>query len=318
MPDGLPRPEDLVATLRALDVAGGEPDLLDGARGSLESVGWDASDVEVFRLVLEVTLTSYRYMEQHLSFWEHQFEGRAARMARGPAGRISEVSIVPQLLRGEGDPDPPAIPESELDQIWTPGMFRLFLSHVHTHKAEAGQIKRHLAILGVSTFVAHDDIEPTKEWQRVIERALLSAEGMLVLLTYGFHESRWTDQEVGFTMGRGRLVIPVKVDMDPYGFMGKYQAMPSDLATIETLADRVHEILFNHPETREKVIDGLVTGLEQAATYRDAQKVSKLLMKVGRLTGERAQRAKAAAESNSQVTHAYNVPWRIKELTESE
>ena len=49
---------------------------------------------------------------------------------------------------------------------------------------------------------------------------------MCALLTEGFHESNWTDQEVGFALARGILVIPVKYESAPYGFMGRIQAQP--------------------------------------------------------------------------------------------
>ena len=58
-----------------------------------------------------------------------------------------------------------------------------------------------------------------------IEKALFSMHALLPLLTDGFHDSNWTDQEIGIAVGRGVPVISVKLGTDPYGFIAKYQAV---------------------------------------------------------------------------------------------
>ena len=63
----------------------------------------------------------------------------------------------------------------------------------------------------MSCFVAHVDIHPTKEWQDEIESALSSMDGFVALLTDKFHESDWTDQEVGFALARGVPIIAVRL-----------------------------------------------------------------------------------------------------------
>src|SRR5262245_39848414 len=56
--------------------------------------------------------------------------------------------------------------------------------------------------------------------------ALRSAEALVALITTGFNGSKWTDQEVGFVMGRGKLVVSVRLDNTaPYGFIGRGQAI---------------------------------------------------------------------------------------------
>jgi len=53
-------------------------------------------------------------------------------------------------------------------------------------------------------------------------------DGMIVILHPGFQESKWTDQEVGVAIGRMVPIIPIKVGLDPYGFIGKYQALKAN------------------------------------------------------------------------------------------
>jgi len=65
-------------------------------------------------------------------------------------------------------------------------------------KKETAQLKKSLELIGVSAFVAHTDIKPTTHWQEEIENALASMDAFVALLTEKFHESPWTDQEVGY------------------------------------------------------------------------------------------------------------------------
>ena len=77
---------------------------------------------------------------------------------------------------------------------WLPGRLRLFITHTHEHRGIAKQIKETLTSpYRVDGFVAHDDIEPTRLWEDEITTALRTCDGLLALLTPGFHESKWCD-----------------------------------------------------------------------------------------------------------------------------
>jgi hypothetical protein len=91
--------------------------------------------------------------------------------------------------------------------IWNPDHVRLFISHRDVHKCEAKALANSLEEYGVSSFVAHDTIEPMSTWQNEIVKGLETMEIMLVYLTEDFHESVWTNQEVGFALGRNIPVI---------------------------------------------------------------------------------------------------------------
>jgi len=108
--------------------------------------------------------------------------------------------------------------------FWRKGMFRLFISHLAGHRKWAGELQEALLPYGISSFVAHNDIEPTTEWQNQIETALSTCDALVALLHEKFHESKWTDQEVGFAMGRGVPVYSVHFGEAPYGFIGRFQA----------------------------------------------------------------------------------------------
>ena len=89
--------------------------------------------------------------------------------------------------------------------------FRLFISHISKDKSKALRLKDSLKPYGISGFVAHEDIHPTLEWQDEIERALRVMDAFIAIHTAGFSSSYWTQQEVGFAIGRDVKVISFKM-----------------------------------------------------------------------------------------------------------
>src|SRR5205814_621945 len=93
---------------------------------------------------------------------------------------IIQVVIHPAPLTVSGAKQAlPMIPPS----FWTAGQFRLFLSHCSSRKTEMAQLQSVLAAYGISAFVAHVDIAPTKEWESEIARGLQTMEALAAFLT---------------------------------------------------------------------------------------------------------------------------------------
>ena len=132
--------------------------------------------------------------------------------------------------------------------------FRLFVSHVSQDKHKALRLKYCLAPYAIHAFVAHEDIHPTAEWQKEIERALYAMNAFLAIHTPGFSESYWTQQEVGFALGRGTKVISFKMGEDPTGFIAKHQALSRQNRTAEEIAKEVNEILASDERTSPKLL----------------------------------------------------------------
>jgi hypothetical protein len=99
---------------------------------------------------------------------------------------------------------------AEEERAWRAGSFRLFISHPSQEKERAGKLSHYLAPFGIEAFVAHNDVEPTEEWQDEIEKALLSCQALCAILTPDFVNSRWCDQEVGMVVAQRKLIIPLK------------------------------------------------------------------------------------------------------------
>ena len=112
-----------------------------------------------------------------------------------PNDYFGEVTITP-IAAGVaplGQRLPPA--DAEVRHLWREGQFRLFLSHVATHRVPVSKLKAELALHGVAGFVAHDDIQPSRVWQQEIELALRSMHALAALITDDFHASSWTTRK---------------------------------------------------------------------------------------------------------------------------
>jgi hypothetical protein len=134
-------------------------------------------------------------------------------------------------------------------------VFRLFISHLAIHKAKAKRLKDCLEPYHVAGFVAHDDITPTREWQKEIERALATMDAMLTVHTKGFSESVWTQQEIGYALGRSIKVIALRMDEDPKGFISKDQAILRRGRDATGVAEEVAAILTSDSATKARMAD---------------------------------------------------------------
>jgi len=134
--------------------------------------------------------------------------------------------------------------------FWKPGHFKLFISHLASFKTTIGYLKNELEKYGISAFVAHEDIEPTKQWQDEIEKGLFSMNALCAVLMPGFKESNWTDQEVGVAIGRQVLIISIRRGLDPYGFIGKYQGYQAIGKNVDQVAEEIFKIVSTNEKTK--------------------------------------------------------------------
>ena len=173
--------------------------------------------------------------------------------------------------------------ESGTYQGWRNGYFRMFISHITSKKKQASRLKAVLEDYGITSFVAHEDINPTKEWQKEIQRALNSMDCMSAMLYDGFHQSNWCDQEVGIALGRNITVLPLLPDSDPYGFLGEYQGIKIKGMYPEALAKEIFKILCDNTNTRSKYLTCLTNLLLSSSSKNDALKWLSLIEEISNL-----------------------------------
>lgn len=121
--------------------------------------------------------------------------------------------------------------------LWRSGYYRLFISHLTKDKKAISNLKKCLTHYGIDCFVAHEDIEPSKEWIKEIKKALRSSDALCAVFSPGFCDSKWCDQEVGTALGRRIPVLSISKGADPHGFLSEFQAIKSKETANEVADD---------------------------------------------------------------------------------
>jgi hypothetical protein len=184
--------------------------------------------------------------------------------------------------------------------------FRLFISHTHPNARFASEMKTHLGRYRIESFVAHNDIEPSEKWIRVIESALLTCHAAGALLTPDFRKSQWCDQEVGFCLARSLLVVPLIRDADPHGFLSEVQGVKLTGADSKAAAARIFSVLARQPKTADRMAPSVVRLYASAKNADGARAAFTLLGHIPKdaWTPDLVREAVRAGRENSEVGSA--------------
>jgi hypothetical protein len=247
-----------------------------------------------------------------------QFNMPVSRTKRGEAVEY----ILRQISKGEDDALLDLARHLEIDNVeqpslsaptfWKNGKVRLFISHLARKKDVATALRDELDKSGISGFVAHNDITPSREWQHEIELALDTCDAMVALMIDGFHKSQWTDHEVGFILGRKLPIIPVNMGEAPYGFISKFQAYK--FHDVPKLADTLFKLMLNDPRTTKKMSLALVQQFENSSSFASANSNLKLLRKLRYWDSSLVDRLKIASRKNDQIKGSFDVPEGVTAL----
>lgn len=199
-------------------------------------------------------------------------------------------------------------------EYWQPEHFRVFLSHLSAQKVFAAELQSELLGFGITSFVAHNDIEPTFEWQVEIESALRTCDSLVALLHEDFHSSYWTDQEVGYVMGRGQPVFSVRLGQDPYGFIGKFQGFNGHGKDASEIARELFDAYRLNKQTQARMAGAIIRMFERSHSFVNAKYNMSLLEDLGYWEPEFSIRVKKAAEDNGQIGSSWGVPERVTAL----
>jgi len=221
-----------------------------------------------------------------------------------------------QALRVHLDFEAPthSVDAEAVERLWLPGYCRCFLSHTSKHKTLAAGLKSALLEFGCDLFVAHEDIEPTTEWLREIENALGSCHCLLALTTEHFHASRWTDQEVGFALGRTLPVVPIRAGADPYGLMGKLQAVPFREDALGEVAETIFGVLNGRKQTAQLIAAGVVQAFLDSESFVVAKRRMAIVERLSVIGPELQTRLREAPTTNRQIAQSFGVPARLISL----
>ena len=80
---------------------------------------------------------------------------------------------------------------------------------------------------------------------------------LVAMISPAFKNSNWTDQEVGFALGRHIDVVTLRMDADPHGFMSKFQGIQAKGKTANVIACEIATTLFKKPKHRSVLLQAL-------------------------------------------------------------
>jgi len=192
------------------------------------------------------------------------------------------------------------------DLPWEPGAVRLFVSHTSAHAKLAGAVRAIFLPWRVDAFVAHTTIEPSRDWELVIRRALASCDAMAALVSDDFRRSAWCDQEVGYCLARNAPIVPVRLHQDPHGFIAKYQAAVPKNSGAAWVADAIFRALARNPAIRILMAAPVVHRFSGSRSFDGARSNFALLREIPAeaWTRELVEVADRACANNGQVEHA--------------
>lgn len=206
-------------------------------------------------------------------------------------------------------PDTSTTPSEEGLGPWQARHVRLFVSHPHEHRLLAGEIRSRLLPWAVDSFVAHDAIEPSREWEDEIESALGTADVIAAILTPEFVKSSWCDQEIGYCLARGIPVVPLLHGSMPHGFIGKFQGLRTEGQSAWIIAPNLFRILASHEALQEKMIWPVIQRYVHSPNFDGTREAFDLLKGIPAeaWTQEMIGAVEKDALQNKQVTDAF--PW---------
>ena len=285
-------------------------ELLENSHSHFEAIGYDNwnGGTTTWALRLGVPTFLFAIVQPQLSAVETELSRRLSYLDRlNPNDPLGEVTITPIESTETALGQRMAPSDTDVRRLWRDGYLRLFISHVSQHRVQVSALKNVLHSRGVSAFVAHEDIEPSLEWQNEIALALRSMHALTALITSDFHASYWTDQEVGWALGRGIVVLPVRLGANPYGFMGKVQAIPGSLDEPSAFADSLVQALLRNSQTHGQMRRALVEAFENADSFLGSKRLRDIVVKIDDFTNEEKDRLRVACTENSQVSGSWGV-----------
>ena len=195
------------------------------------------------------------------------------------------------------------------EQVAAPNTIEVFISHRDTDKKYVHQLASELKErYGLSSFVAHDTIEPDEDWQNEIVNALNKMDIMVTFISDNFFKSVWTNQEIGFAFARDIPIISVKVGKeDPPGFIRTRQAIIGNTYDMKSNATEVWGVVKKRLLHKPLYRDFILHRFMQAYSYEIAADSFEELVSLPDLTDEEIELLVEAFNSNSQLYECYKL-----------
>jgi len=209
---------------------------------------------------------------------------------------------------------------------------RVFISYSHENREIAGMIKEAFTILGIDSFLAHEDVPGGEEWENEIKGQLKKCNIFVPILTQEFKESEWTDQETGAALIKNATIIPLSLIIDgkeavmPSGFIKKIQGLKINLRkdknfeigkredTINQLVQRISKTLTNRQKMSKRVKECFITSLFKSQSFDESNSKSTAISSLKPFSVPQIKMIVFSYVLNTQIYGAYLMNKEIKSL----
>src|SRR5258708_3343275 len=181
---------------------------------------------------------------------------------------------------------------------------KAFISYSSKDKKYGAVVRAAQDEARLESFLSHDDLRVSEEWKTRILDELKQCNICVPLLSKAFKRSAWCGQEVGYAVGRDKvLIIPLSIDRTmPYGFISHLQChrIPSTGVDSQIFLDAVGR------KWPSVIIELLLRPVAHAGSFRHAEKLIKPLVPYfERFSKDQATRFTRMAVDNGQIWGAY-------------
>ena len=121
---------------------------------------------------------------------------------------------------------------------------------------------------------------------------------LIALMTKGFKDSPWTNQEIGYALGKKVPVLSINIGGEPCGFPAKYQAINS---TWDNLGRDIKNTIFQYFLNVPKVLDTYINLMRTCGSFNEGNSLSEYLPYLKQLTDEQVDEIIEIYDSNSQL-----------------
>lgn len=195
-------------------------------------------------------------------------------------------------------------PEDSASVITTNDRYRLFISHRSDARHIASEFKANLSYLCIDAFVAHDDIGDNEVWKSSLKDNLDLSHGFVALVTDGYEQSIWCQQEIGWATARKIQTMGVRFrdPVPPLGLLGERQLIR--FSNYDEAAYRIKEVITSNSIGMEKWRLSVLAYLESAASWAQVRMYWKFVENFGKLSHLETESLRRAYEKNSYVSTA--------------
>ena len=176
-----------------------------------------------------------------------------------------------------------------------------FISYSSVIKSTAGKIKNYLDQFGFNCFLAHEDIPPQTVWPKEILAALKRCDLFLPLLTSGFIESLFCQQETGFAYCKGIEILPVMISKAPMGMISDIQAVRFNKKNFDSSCWKIVKHVAKRESLSKPVLDALIKWFGESGQYDIANERAKLILNEFEFSPRQVKTIRSHIKNNSQI-----------------